>query len=225
MATLSGPVPAPVPVPRANRANRADRGAWSSGRLARRLPQLLLGLWLYGTSLGLMVRAGLGVNPWDVLNQGMVHHFGLSIGSWVTIIGALVLLLWIPLRQVPGIGTVGNVLILGVAMDLTLGVLDTPGNWPARIALLATGIVLNGLATGLYIGARLGPGPRDGLMTGLHRRTGRSVRLIRTGIELTVLAVGVLLGGTVGVGTVAYALAIGPLAQFFLRRFTVPEGS
>jgi uncharacterized membrane protein YczE len=201
----------------------APRTSWSTDRLARRLPQLLLGLWLYGTSLGLMVRAGFGVNPWDVLNQGMVHHFGLSIGNWVTIIGALVLLLWIPLRQVPGIGTVGNVLILGVAMDLTMGLLDTPGNWPARIALLATGIVLNGLATGLYIGARFGPGPRDGLMTGLQRRTGRSVRVIRTGIELTVLAIGVLLGGTVGVGTVAYALAIGPLAQFFLRWCTVPE--
>ncbi|WP_457033629.1 membrane protein YczE [Kitasatospora sp. P5_F3] len=200
------------------------RTTWSTDRLGRRLPQLLLGLWLYGTSLGVMVRAGLGVNPWDVLNQGMVHHFGLSIGNWVTIIGALVLLLWIPLRQVPGIGTIGNVLILGVAMDLTMGVLDTPGNWPARIALLATGILLNGLATGLYIGARFGPGPRDGLMTGLQRRTGRSVRLIRTGIELTVLAIGVLLGGTVGVGTVAYALAIGPLAQFFLRWCTVPEG-
>ncbi|KQV19992.1 MULTISPECIES: YitT family protein [unclassified Kitasatospora] len=199
------------------------RTTWSTDRLGRRLPQLLLGLWLYGTSLGVMVRAGLGVNPWDVLNQGMVHHFGLSIGNWVTIIGALVLLLWIPLRQVPGIGTIGNVLILGVAMDLTMGVLDTPGNWPARIALLATGILLNGLATGLYIGARFGPGPRDGLMTGLQRRTGRSVRLIRTGIELTVLAIGVLLGGTVGVGTVAYALAIGPLAQFFLRWCTVPE--
>ncbi|WP_405019787.1 hypothetical protein OHV05_25930 [Kitasatospora sp. NBC_00070] len=208
MATLSSTVP---------------RTSWSTDRLVRRLPQLLLGLWLYGTSLGVMVRAGLGVNPWDVLNQGMVHHFGLTIGNWVTIIGALVLLLWIPLRQVPGIGTVGNVLILGVAMDLTLGVLDTPGNWPARIALLAGGILLNGLATGLYIGARLGPGPRDGLMTGLQRRTGRSVRLIRTGIELTVLAIGVLLGGTVGVGTVAYALAIGPLAQFFLRWCTVPE--
>ncbi|MFJ9521053.1 YitT family protein [Kitasatospora sp. NPDC101801] len=208
MATLSSAVP---------------RTSWSTDRLGRRLPQLLFGLWLYGTSLGVMVRAGLGVNPWDVLNQGMVHHFGLTIGNWVTIIGALVLLLWIPLRQVPGIGTVGNVLILGVAMDLTLGVLDTPGNWPARIALLAGGILLNGLATGLYIGARLGPGPRDGLMTGLQRRTGRSVRLIRTGIELTVLAVGVLLGGTVGVGTVAYALAIGPLAQFFLRWCTVPE--
>ncbi|BFV56638.1 membrane protein [Kitasatospora sp. CMC57] len=208
MATLSATVP---------------RTSWSTDRLARRVPQLLFGLWLYGTSLGLMMRAGFGVNPWDVLNQGMVHHFGLSIGNWVTIIGALVLLLWIPLRQVPGIGTVGNVLLLGVAMDVTLGLLDTPGNWPARIALLAGGILLNGLATGLYIGARFGPGPRDGLMTGLQRRTGRSVRLIRTGIELTVLVAGVLLGGTVGVGTVAYALAIGPLAQFFLRWCAVPE--
>lgn len=208
MATLSGAVP---------------RSTWSTDRLGRRLPQLLLGLWLYGTSMGVMMRSGLGVNPWDVLHQGLVNHLGLSIGSWVTITGALVLLLWIPLRQVPGVGTVGNVLILGVAMDVTLGLLATPGSWAARIALLATGIVLNGLATGLYIGARFGPGPRDGLMTGLHRRTGRSLRLIRTGIELVVLAIGVLLGGTVGLGTVAYALAIGPLAQFFLRWCAVPE--
>ncbi|GAA0666232.1 membrane protein [Kitasatospora atroaurantiaca] len=192
-------------------------------RLGRRLPQLLLGLVLYGSSMALMMRAALGVNPWDVLHQGLQRHLGLSMGAWVTITGACVLLLWIPLRQRPGIGTLGNVLILGAAMDLTLGMVATPDGWAARIALLAAGIVLNGLATGLYIGARLGPGPRDGLMTGLHRRTGRSLRLIRTGIEVTVLLLGILLGGTAGVGTVAYALAIGPLAQFFLRWCTVPQ--
>ncbi len=196
---------------------------WSTDRLGRRLPQLLVGLVLYGSSMGLMFRAALGMNPWDVLHQGLQRHLGLSMGAWVTVTGAAVLLLWIPLRQRPGVGTVGNVLILGVAMDLTLGVVTTPGSWAARTVLLAVGIVLNGLATGLYIGARLGPGPRDGLMTGLHRRTGRSLRLIRTGIELTVLVIGILLGGTAGVGTVAYALAIGPLAQFFVRWCTVPE--
>ncbi|WP_371500163.1 hypothetical protein OG871_27140 [Kitasatospora sp. NBC_00374] len=190
--------------------------------LARRLGQLLAGLVLYGSSMALMLRASLGANPWDVLHQGLTRHLGLSVGAWVTIMGAFVLLLWIPLRQRPGVGTIGNVLVLGAAMDLTLGVVEAPTGWPARILLLAGGIVLNGLATGLYIGARLGPGPRDGLMTGLHRRTGRSLRLIRTGIELVVLLVGILLGGTFGIGTVAYALAIGPLAQFFLRWCTVP---
>ncbi|MFB7474372.1 YitT family protein [Kitasatospora sp. NPDC056184] len=172
--------------------------------------------------MGLMLRSGLGLDPWDVFHQGLQGTFGLSVGAWVTICGALVLLLWIPMRQRPGLGTVANVLVIGAAMDATVRLVDAPGPLPARIALMAGAIVLNGLATGLYIGARLGPGPRDGLMTGLHRRTGRSLRLIRTGIELTVLAAGVQLGGTVGVGTVAYALAIGPLAQFFLPWCTVP---
>ncbi|WP_406112047.1 YitT family protein [Kitasatospora purpeofusca] len=190
--------------------------------LGRRLPQLVVGLALYGGSMGLMLRSGLGLDPWDVFHQGLQGSFGLSVGAWVTICGALVLLLWIPLRQLPGVGTVANVLLIGAAMDLTLRFVGTPGALPLRILLMVTAIVLNGLATGLYIGARLGPGPRDGLMTGLHRRTGGSLRLIRTGIELLVLAVGVLLGGTAGVGTVAYALAIGPLAQFFLPWFTVP---
>ncbi|MET9618497.1 YczE/YyaS/YitT family protein [Kitasatospora indigofera] len=207
MAVVAAPERAPVTL-----AGRA---------LGRRVPQLLAGLLLYGSSMGLMMRATLGVNPWDVLHQGLQRHLGLSMGAWVTITGAAVLLLWIPLRQRPGVGTVGNVLLLGLAMDVTLRTVGAPGPLPARIALLALGILLNGLATGLYIGARLGPGPRDGLMTGLHRRTGRSLRLIRTGIELTVLLVGVLLGGTAGIGTVAYALAIGPLAQFFLRHCAV----
>ena len=200
--------------------------AQAGGRaLGRRLPQLVAGLLLYGSSMALMMRAALGTNPWDVLHQGLQRHLGLSMGVWVTLTGAAVLLLWIPLRQRPGVGTVGNVLLLGLAMDLTLRLVAAPGPPAARIALLAAGIVLNGLATGLYIGARLGPGPRDGLMTGLHRRTGRSLRLIRTGIELTVLVIGILLGGTAGIGTVAYALAIGPLAQFFLRLCAVPRAA
>ncbi|RKE21863.1 YitT family protein [Streptomyces sp. TLI_171] len=193
--------------------------------LPRRLAQLAAGLVLYGVSMGLMLRASLGGNPWDVFHQGLARHLGLSVGTWVTVVGALVLLLWIPLRQKPGVGTVGNVLVLGVAMDATLSLLAPPHALAVRVPLLAAGIVLNGLASGLYIGARLGPGPRDGLMTGLHRRTGRSVRLIRTGIELTVLAVGIALGGTFGLGTVAYALAIGPLVQFFLPRLTVPDSA
>ncbi|MEU9044379.1 hypothetical protein AB0D63_22305 [Kitasatospora sp. NPDC048343] len=190
--------------------------------MGRRIPQLFAGLALYGVSMALMLRSGLGLDPWDVLHQGLQRSVGLSVGAWVTICGALVLLLWIPLRQRPGLGTVANVLVIGAAMDLTLRIVDDFAALPARIAVTAAAIVLNGLASGLYIGARLGPGPRDGLMTGLHRRTGRSLRLIRTGIELTVLAAGLLLGGTAGVGTVAYALAIGPLVQIFLPWCTAP---
>ncbi|MGW4384085.1 membrane protein YczE [Kitasatospora sp. NPDC004531] len=191
--------------------------------LPTRLVRLAAGLVLYGVSMGLVLRSSLGGNPWDVFHQGLARHLGLSVGSWVTLVGVLVLLLWIPLRQRPGVGTVGNVAVLGVAMDATLAALPHPQALAARIPLLAVGIVLNAVATGLYIGARLGPGPRDGLMTGLHRRTGRSVRLIRTCIEVVVLAAGIALGGTFGVGTLAYALAIGPLVQFFLPRLTVPE--
>ncbi|GAA2806880.1 hypothetical protein RMN57_28090 [Kitasatospora sp. CM 4170] len=218
-ATAAGP---PLPAAPAGRRGLADRLLGDTHALGRRLPQLAVGLSLYGASMALMLRSGLGLDPWDVLHQGLQRTAGLSVGAWVTICGALVLLFWIPLRQLPGLGTVANVLVIGAAMDLTLRVVGEPGPLPARIALMAAAIVLNGLATGLYIGARFGPGPRDGLMTGLHRRTGRSLRLIRTGIELTVLAAGVLLGGTAGVGTVAYALAIGPLAQFFLPWCTVP---
>ncbi|MFI2612088.1 YitT family protein [Kitasatospora sp. NPDC018619] len=233
MATTTGPAPAtpsstPSPAAAAPaapaRAGRtlAARVFGDTGALGRRIPQLFVGLALYGASMALMLRAGLGLDPWDVLHQGLQRTAGLSVGAWVTICGALVLLLWIPLRQRPGLGTVANVLVIGAAMDLTLRVVDGPGALPARIALTAAAIALNGLASGLYIGARLGPGPRDGLMTGLHRRTGRSLRLIRTGIEVTVLTAGLLLGGTAGVGTVAYALAIGPLVQLLLPWCTVP---
>ncbi|WP_043268207.1 membrane protein [Streptomyces sp. CT34] len=189
--------------------------------LPRRLVQLYLGLTLYGVSMGLMVRAGLGLEPWSVLNQGISRHTGLSIGTVTIASGALILLLWIPLRQRPGLGTVSNVVILGLVMDATLALLPEVHALTARVPLLAFAVVLNGTATGLYISARFGPGPRDGLMTGLHRRTGRPVRLVRTCIEVTVLAVGFALGGSVGVGTVLYALAIGPMAQFSLRRFAI----
>ncbi|MCZ1019651.1 YczE/YyaS/YitT family protein [Streptomyces noursei] len=171
--------------------------------------------------MGLMVRAGLGLEPWSVLNQGMARHTGLTIGTVTIVSGALILLLWIPLRQRPGLGTVSNVVILGLVMDATLALVPPLDPLAVRVPLLVAAIVLNGAATGLYISARFGPGPRDGLMTGLHRRTGRPVRLVRTCIEVTVLAVGFALGGSFGVGTVVYALAIGPLAQFFLRRFAI----
>ncbi|WP_175409500.1 YitT family protein [Streptomyces sp. TRM64462] len=193
--------------------------------LTRRLLQLFGGLVLYGVSSALLVRSGLGLEPWNVLHQGLSELTGLSMGLVLTIVGATVLLLWIPLRQRPGLGTVANVLVIGAAMDAALAVLPDARGLPVQVAVMASGIVLNGVATGLYIAARFGPGPRDGLMTGLHRVTGRSVRLVRTVIEVTVVVTGFLLGGSLGIGTVLYALTIGPLAQFFLRFFAVPGQS
>ncbi len=195
--------------------------AWS--RLVRRLAQLYIGLLCYGLAGALQVRSGLGLDPWDVLHQGLARHLGLAIGTVVIIVGALVLIGWIPLRQRPGLGTVSNVVLIGVSMNLSLQWLPTVHAMPWRVGALASGILLCGLATGLYIGAHFGPGPRDGLMTGLARRTGRSIRLTRTALELSVLVAGWLLGGTVGIGTVVFALAIGPLAQLSLRLFEVPE--
>ena len=192
-------------------------------RPVRRLLQLQLGLILYGVSMALMIRARLGLDPWDVFHQGVAKRAGLSFGTIVIITGALVLLLWIPLRQRPGIGTVSNVIVIGVAVDAALWLLPSPSPLWARWALLVAGIVGNGIATGMYIGARLGPGPRDGLMTGLVTRTNRSIRLVRTSIEVAVLAVGFALGGTVGIATVLYALSIGPLTQLFLPLFSVRE--
>lgn len=192
-----------------------------AGRLPRRVTQLMIGLALYGLSMAMMIRGALGLDPWDVFHAGVTNRLPLSFGTVVIIIGALVLLAWIPLRQMPGLGTVANVIVIGLATDLGLALLPAPAALGLRIALLAGGIALNGLATALYIGAQLGPGPRDGLMTGIARRFGWSIRVVRTLIELTVLGIGFLLGGAVGVGTIAYALAIGPLAQLLLPRFIV----
>ncbi|MER8009191.1 hypothetical protein [Streptomyces sp. NPDC094149] len=194
-------------------------------RFGRRLIQLYVGLTLYGTSSALLVRSGLGLEPWGVLHQGLARLTGLTIGVVSIIVGAAVLLLWIPLRQRPGLGTVSNVFLIGIAMDGTLALFPDVRSLAVRLPLLVAGIVLNGVATGLYISARFGPGPRDGLMTGLHRRTGRSIRLMRTAIEVAVVATGSVLGGTVGIGTLLYALSIGPLAQLFLRVFDVPSAS
>jgi uncharacterized membrane protein YczE len=194
-----------------------------SAHLTRRLLQLYVGLALYGASSALLVRAGLGLEPWGVLHQGLAELTGLTIGVVSIIVGAVVLLLWIPIRQRPGLGTVSNVFVIGIAMDATLSLVPQVTTLVGQIPLMVAGIVLNGAATGLYIAARFGPGPRDGLMTGLHRLTGRSIRLVRTAIEVAVVATGFALGGSVGIGTVAYALAIGPLAQLFLRLFAVRE--
>jgi uncharacterized membrane protein YczE len=187
----------------------------------RRLVQLYLGLILYGISSAMQVQAGLGLDPWDVLHQGIAHRVHHAIGTVVIAVGVVVLLGWIPLRQRPGLGTVSNVVVLGIAMNLTLQLLPVQHGYPARIAMLIGGIVLCGIATGMYISAELGPGPRDGLMTGIARRWGVSIRLTRTLIELAVLATGWLLGGSVGVGTVLFAVSIGPLAQLFLRVFRI----
>jgi uncharacterized membrane protein YczE len=188
--------------------------------LPRRLAQLYAGLVLYGVSGSFILLSGLGNDPWDVLHQGLSRQTGIGTGWWVCIVGALVLLLWIPLRQRPGLGTVSNVVIIGVAVVIMLALFDQPSELSARIALLAAGVVLNGVATGMYIGARFGPGPRDGLMTGFAAR-GHSIRVVRTGIELSVLVAGALLGGTVGIGTLVYAVSIGPLAHVFVPAFTV----
>lgn len=192
-----------------------------AGRLPRRMTQLMIGLILYGLSMAMQVRSTLGLDPWDVFHEGLTRRTGASFGTIVFLVGVGVLLLWIPLRQWPGLGTIANIVVIAVPTDVSLALLTVPDSLAGRIALLIGGIILNGIAGGLYIGSQLGPGPRDGLMTGLVRRTGWSVRLTRTGIEVIVLASGFLLGGTLGLGTIVYALTIGPLVQFFLRVFTV----
>ncbi|MHA7217607.1 membrane protein YczE [Arthrobacter sp. MDT1-48-3] len=190
---------------------------------ARRGLQLLLGLFLYGFSLAMMIRATLGVSPWDVLSQGGSLQTGIPFGFMTNIIGGIVLVLWIPLRQRPGVGTILNVLLVGPSAEVGLALLDEPNALWARVLLFTGGLVLLAVATGLYIGARLGPGPRDGLMTGIHQRFGLPIWLVRTAIEGTVLLLGWLLGGSVGLGTVAFALLIGPLVNVALLLFRIPE--
>lgn len=192
-------------------------------RLPRRVTQLYAGLLVFAFGEALIVRASLGVIPWDVLHQGLVQQLGLTIGTWSIIVGAVVLLLWIPLRERPGLGTVSNVIVIGVALDVFLRLLSAPGSVWVRGLFLVLGILINGVATAAYIGARLGPGPRDGLMTGLVRTRGWSVRIVRTGIEVAVVVIGWLLGGNLGVGTVLFALAIGPVVHVALPLLTVPE--
>ncbi len=189
-------------------------------RLARRITQLIIGLVLFGVGIGLMLQSGLGVPPWDVLHQGLSRQFGLTVGIWSIIVSLAVLVLWLPLRQPYGLGTLLNALIIGVVIDLT-GLFIPPATMTGVAwAMLLGGVVLIGLASGLYIGANLGPGPRDGLMTGIARR-GPSIRLTRALIEITVLTLGWILGGTFGLGTIVFALAIGPLVQFFLPRWDI----
>ncbi len=187
-----------------------------AGRLVRRLSQLVVGLVLYGFTLALIIRAAVGNAPWDVLHQGIAQHTSLSIGGAVIVMSLVVLVLWIPLRELPGLGTIANSFLVGLSTDFFLGVVNRPEALEAQVLLMILGVLLNGAATALYIGSQFGPGPRDGLMTGLHRRMGVSLRAVRTGLELSVVGFGFLLGGVVGVGTLVYTLAIGPLVQLML---------
>jgi uncharacterized membrane protein YczE len=181
-------------------------------RRGRRFLQLAVGLVLYGVTAAMIVLAGLGLDPWDVLHQGLSRTFGLAIGTWAILISLLVLLAWGPLRQRPGLGTVANAVAVGAVMDIVLALVHSPHALGARVALLVFGVLGNGIATGFYIGAGLGPGPRDGLSTGIAGR-GYSMRVVRTSIEASVLLAGFALGGTVGLGTVLYAVAIGPITH------------
>jgi uncharacterized membrane protein YczE len=204
-------------------SDRPPSARHGTRRLGHRLLQLYVGLVVFAVSEALILQARLGVMPWDVLQQGLITHVGLTMGTWSIIIGVCVLLLWIPLRQKPGVGTVSNAIVIGLVLDPALRLLPAPESIGWRAAYLLGGILLNGIATAAYIGARLGPGPRDGLMTGLVARTGRSVRSVRTAIEVTVVVVGWLLGGNLGIGTVVFALAIGPVVHVALPRLTVPD--
>ena len=190
--------------------------------MIRRITQLFVGLVFYGVGLALMVQAQIGIAPWDVLTQGLMRHTGLSFGILTIITSIVVLLLWIPLRQKAGVGTVANALLVGVFAQIALDLLPAPGDLAGKVATFSLGLLLVGIATGMYLGARFGPGPRDGLMTGLHRVTGWPVWIVRTGIEATVLIAGWLMGGDVGWGTLAFALLIGPLAGYFIPLLLVP---
>lgn len=201
--------------------NLTPREQFAAGRLPLRFTALFLGLTLYALAMALLVRAGLGVDPWDVFHLGLATHLPLSLGTLVILVGVVVLLCWIPLRQWPGIGTIANTLWLGIALDLWLHVLPEFHGLALQLLVLLGAIAINGLGGAMYIGSHFGPGPRDGLMTGIALRTGLSLRLVRTVLEVSVLAIGWLLGGPVGLGTVAYALLIGPATQFFFRFTTI----
>lgn len=202
-------------------ANLGPLAQLRAGRLPERLLRLLAGLWLYGVAIALMIEGALGASPWDVFHLGVSRHVPFSFGVVMILAALAVLLAWIPLRQMPGLGTVANTLLLGPFADISLALIDTPQTLWLRGIYLAGGVVVCAFATALYVGAQLGPGPRDGLMTGFARRTGWSIRRVRTIIEVSVLVVGVLLGGTVGVGTIVFAFGVGPVTQFFLRYLVV----
>ncbi|HWM75411.1 MAG TPA: hypothetical protein VNQ53_16805 [Nocardioides sp.] len=192
-----------------------------AGRLPLRLVQLFVGLVAYGVSIALMVRGDLGLAPWDVLHSGFIQHVPITLGEAVILFSFLVLVIWIPLREKPGIGTLANALVVGISADATLALFDRPDAMASRIALMLGGVLLCGIATAVYVGAQLGRGPRDGLMTGLHRKTGLSLRLVRTALEVAVVLIGLAMGGVLGVGTLVYAFGIGPIAQALMPYFLV----
>ena len=192
-----------------------------AGRLPLRLVQLYVGLVAYGVSITLMVRSDLGLAPWDVLHSGFIEHVPISLGEAVILFSFVVLVIWIPLREKPGIGTISNALVVGISADATLALFDNPDAMVPRIVLMLGGVLLCGLATAVYVGAQLGRGPRDGLMTGLHRRTGLSLRLVRTGIEVAVVLIGLAMGGVLGIGTLVYTFGIGPIAQALMPYFLI----
>ena len=191
--------------------------------LRRRLVQLAIGLVLFGFGIGLMLQSELGLTPWDALHEGLANRFGLTVGIWSIIISVVVLAFWVPLRERFGFGTILNAVVVGVVIDLTALIVPKPDSTVLDVVLMVVGIVLIGLASGMYIGANLGPGPRDGLMTAIARR-GISIQVTRWALEIAVLIIGVLLGGTFGIGTIAYAVGIGPLVQYFLPRWTIDTG-
>ncbi len=193
----------------------------SGALMTRRIVQLLVGLFLYGIGIAFLVRSALGASPWDVLTQGISHHISLSFGTITVIISGFVLLLWIPLRQKPGIGTVLNSFLVGPSADAGFALIPEVDTLWIRAAFIAIGIVVVGLATGLYVGSRFGPGPRDGLMVGLNKITGRPIWQVRVAIELVVVVIGWILGGTIGIGTIAFAVLIGYACQFFMEIFAI----
>lgn len=198
-------------------ANLGPLDQLRAGRLPERIARLLVGLWLYGLSNALLMHGTLGGSPWVVFHQGASRHLPIPLGVIMILVALAVLLLWIPLRQMPGLGTLANTLLLGPFTDFNLHLLHAPDALPMRSLYLGGGVVVCAIATALYVGAQLGPGPRDGLMTGFARRTGWSIQRVRTCIEITVLALGMALGGTAGVGTLVFALCVGPITQFFMR--------
>lgn len=222
MNTTPAPEPLPASLAVPVLANLGPLAQLRAGRLPERLLRLLLGLWVYGLAIALMIEGALGASPWDVFHLGVTRHLPLSLGTVIVLAALVVLLAWIPLRQMPGLGTLANTLLLGPFADLNLAWIGTPETLPVRIAFMLGGVVACAFATALYVGAQLGPGPRDGLMTGLARRTGWSIRAVRTVMEVVVLVAGIALGGVAGVGTVVFALGVGPVTQFFLRWLVVP---
>lgn len=223
MSTTTAAPARPQPTTRRGRtlANLSPLAQLRAGKLALRLPQLFVGLTLFAVAMGMFVRARIGLEPWGVFHQGVSRHTGLSMGTVTIITAGVVLLLWIPLKQWPGLGTIANAIWLGIVLDITLRALPDAHELVAQYALFLVGLVIEGIGGAMYIGSQFGPGPRDGLMTGLNRKYGISVRFARTVLEVTVLVIGWFLGGSVGVGTVIFALGIGPLVQFFLPWFIV----